>query len=1003
MTFNESNTIEAYLCELLARPIARNAVRDAAGGYRAGHAGVPGRDARAPLGWQPMAAADLPRQPQDVFVEPQVRAALIRLNPEIAAQPERADEVLYKLRAIVLSVRSDGLVKCNEEFTAWLRGERSMPFGPNHEHVTVRLIDFEDQENNQYVVTTQYLFRAGPAERRADAMLLINGFPLVLIETKTPVRPAVTWVDAALQVHDDYEKYVPELFVCNVFSVATEGKELRFGAIQMPINLWGPWRMDEDAAPTGLSDLEDAVTGLLAPATLLDILANFTLFATDSKKRRLKLVCRYQQYDGANRIVARVLAGFPKKGLLWHFQGSGKSLLMVFAAQKLRMHPQLKNPTVLIVVDRIDLDTQLSATFLASDIPNLVKADSRAELQRLLTQDTRKIIITTIFKFGEADGVLNGVLNAGHTIIALVDEAHRTQEGDLGLAMRAALPNAFLFGLTGTPINRRDRNTFYAFGAAQDAHGYLSRYSFETSIRDGATLPLHFEPRRLELHIAKEALDQAFATLTGNLSDLDRDSLGKAASRMAVLVKAPERIRAICADIARHYRDTVEPNGFKGMVVTFDQECCLLYKAALDEHLNADASTVVISVAGKDKEDAGYKPYRRDRDTEAALLERFRDPQDPLKILIVTAKLLTGFDAPILQALYLDKPLRDHTLLQAICRTNRPYGGTKTHGLIIDYLGVFDDLAQALTFDEAGFERVVSNIAALRDQLPGAIQKCLAWFPGVDRGLGGYEGLIAAQDCVPNNAMRDAFAADYSVVSRLWEALSPDPLLTPFSDDYRWLSQVYESLKPSTGQGALLWHVLGEKTIALIHEHVRVGTIHDDLDDLVFDADVIEAILDPAGQQKKAREIEIKVAARLRRHLGNPRFKRLSERLEQLKARHEAGQLHSIAFLKELLDLARDLVAAEKETPPAQDEDRGRAALTELFQEVRDPATPVVVERLVDDIDQIVRIVRFPGWQQTSAGEREVKKALRGALFKYRLHSDKELFEKAYGYIRQYY
>ncbi len=251
--------------------------------------------------------------------------------------------------------------------------------------------------------------------------------------------------------------------------------------------------------------------------------------------------------------------------------------------------------------------------------------------------------------------------------------------------------------------------------------------------------------------------------------------------------------------------------------------------------------------------------------------------------------------------------------------------------------------------------------------------------------------------------MRDAFAADYSVVSRLWEALSPDPLLTPFSDDYRWLSQVYESLKPSTGQGALLWHVLGEKTIALIHEHVRVGTIHDDLDDLVFDADVIEAILDPAGQKKKAKEIVIKVAARLRRHLGNPRFKRLSERLEQLKARHEAGQLHSIAFLKELLDLARDLVAAEKETPPAQDEDRGRAALTELFQEVRDPATPVVVERLVDDIDQIVRIVRFPGWQQTSAGEREVKKALRGALFKYRLHSDKELFEKAYGYIRQYY
>lgn len=169
-----------------------------------------------------------------------------------------------------------------------------MPFGPNHEHVTVRLIDFEDLEQNQYVVTTQYLFRAGPAERRADLVLLINGFPLILIEAKTPVRPAVSWVDAALQIHENYEQFVPELFACNVFSVATEGKELRFGSIRMPINLWGPWRMDEDAAPRGFSDLQRAVAGLLNPATVLDILANFTLFAIDQKKRRLKIVCRFQ-------------------------------------------------------------------------------------------------------------------------------------------------------------------------------------------------------------------------------------------------------------------------------------------------------------------------------------------------------------------------------------------------------------------------------------------------------------------------------------------------------------------------------------------------------------------------------------------------------------------------------------------------------------------------------------------------------------------------------------
>jgi type I restriction enzyme R subunit len=237
----------------------------------------------------------------------------------------------------------------------------------------------------------------------------------------------------------------------------------------------------------------------------------------------------------------------------------------------------------------------------------------------------------------------------------------------------------------------------------------------------------------------------------------------------------------------------------------------------------------------------------------------------------------------------------------------------------------------------------------------------------------------------------------------LWEALSPDPLLEAYRGDYRWLSQVYESVKPSTGNGRLLWHALGAKTIELIHENIHVDQIRDDLDELVVDADILEAIMGSSDPTKKAKEIEIKVAERLRKHIGNPRFKALSERLETLKNRFETGQLHSIAFLKELLDIAKEVVAAEKDTPQEEDEDRGKAALTELFKEVQTSATPVMVKRVVDDIDEIVRIVRFPGWQQTSAGEREVKKAVRGALFKYKLHSDIELFEKAYAYIVEYY
>lgn len=992
--FTESNTVEAYVRDLLAGPIKatlENAVQEPLPSYGPSPKGI---------GWRYAAPSEVPRQIQEVLVEPWLRDALIRLNPEVAAQPDRADEVLYKLRAIVLSVRSDGLIRANEEMTAWMRGERSMPFGTNNEHVPVRLIDLDDPKQNQYVVTQQYTYRAGPTERRADLVLLVNGLPLVLIEAKTPVKKCISWVDGAVQLHDDYEKFVPELFVCNVFSVATEGKAYHYGSIGLPVKDWGPWHLDGgDAQHHPLKSLKLSAESMLRPHVVLDILGSFTLFATDKKKRRIKIICRYQQYEAANKIVERVLAGHPRKGLIWHFQGSGKSLLMVFAAQKLRMHAGLKNPTVLIVVDRIDLDSQITGTFTGADIPNLEKADSREKLQQLLAQDVRKIIITTIFKFGEASGALNTRSN----IIALVDEAHRTQEGDLGRKMREALPNAFLFGLTGTPINRADRNTFYAFGADEDEKGYMSRYGFEESIRDGATLKLHFEPRLIDLHIDKVALDAAYKDLTGGLSDLDKDNLAKTAAKMAVLVKTPERIRKVCEDIVEHFQTKVEPNGFKGQIVTFDRESCLLFKAELDKLLPPEATDIVMSVQASDKKDRPeYAKYDRTRDEEERLLDRFRDPADPLKLIIVTAKLLTGFDAPILQAMYLDKPLRDHTLLQAICRVNRTYSEQKTHGLIVDYLGIFDDVAAALEFDDQSVKQVVSNIQELKEKLPEAMQKCLAFFAGCDRSLQGYEGLIAAQQCLPNNEVRDNFAAEYSVLSKIWEALSPDTVLGPFEKDYKWLSQVYQSVQPSSGHGKLIWHSLGAKTIELIHQNVHVDAVRDDLDTLVLDADLLEAVLSNPDP-KKAKEIEIKLKRRLRGHGGNPRFKQLSERLDALKDRFESGQVNSVEFLKALLEIARETLEAEKEVPPEEDEDRGKAALSELFNEVKTEATPIIVERVVADIDEIVRFVRFPGWQGTQAGEREIKKALRKALFKYSLHADVELFEQAFNYIRQYY
>lgn len=960
--FNESNTIEEFVLNRLKT-----------------------------VGWEVAEGKHLPRVTTDVFIPSHLQAALERLNPEIAERPELGEEVVYRLKALLLAARGEGLVRANEEFFMWLRGDKSMPFGPNGDHVSIRLLDFDDMTQNRCVVANQVTFKS--PEKRFDVVGFINGLPLFIGELKTPVRPSISWMDGADQVLNDYEPSVPEFFVPNVLSFATEGKTFRFAGIKTPLEFWAPWR-DGETLSGGFSEVEGAIKSLLRPETLLDIARHFTLFAA-AKGQKIKVLPRFQQYFAANQIVARVVEGLNKKGLIWHFQGSGKSLLMVFAANKLRAHQDLKNPTVLIVTDRIDLDSQITGTFATADVPNLASAKTRKELENLLQTDARKVVLTTIHRFGEA----SGLLNARSNIIVLVDEAHRTQEGDLGHKMREALPNAFLFGFTGTPINKRDRNTFWAFGSEADEGGYLNRYGFEEALRDEATLPLDFEPRLIEMRVDKAKIDEAFAQISGELDERDQDLVARQAAKLAVLVKVPERVKAICADIASHFLENVDPNGFKAQVVCFDRESCVSYKQELDVLLGADASTIVMTAVAGDPSD--WKQYDRARDDEEKILDRFRDKADPLKILIVTSKLLTGFDAPILQTMYLDKPMKEHGLLQAICRTNRPYP-EKRRGRIVDYLGVFDDIAKALAFDEKSVTGVITDLQALKAKLPLALEKTLAPFEGIARDQIGFETLLEAQNRLPNNETRDLWAAEFSVLARTWEALSPDEILNPHRGDYRWLCQVYESLKPPSGNGKLLWHALGAKTIELIHENVHVEAVRDDIEKLVLDAAMIEelAVEEIPG---KGREIVGQIVARLRRHDKDPKFIALGQRVEDVKERFEQGLISSVLFLKELLQIAKDVVEAEKQIDPAEEQNKAKAALTELFQQTRGESTPAVVERIVADIDAIVKIVRFDGWQSTAAGTRGVKQALRKTLLKYQLHREQELFERAYDYIEVYY
>ncbi|MBT6454505.1 MAG: HsdR family type I site-specific deoxyribonuclease, partial [Gammaproteobacteria bacterium] len=672
--------------------------------------------------------------------------------------------------------------------------------------------------------------------------------------------------------------------------------------------------------------------------------------------------------------------------------------LMVFAAQKLRREPKLKSPTVIVLVDRTDLDTQISGTFNAADVANVESTDSIKELQQMLERDTRKIIISMIHKFRDA----KPNMNTRDNIIVLVDEAHRTQEGDLGRQMRAALPNAFLFGLTGTPVNKADKNTFWAFGAEEDLGGYMSRYTFHDSIRDDATLPLHFEPRLVDVHVDKDALDKAFEEFkeSSALTDEEADALNQKSAKMAAFLTAPERVEKIVQDIALHFKEKVGPQGFKAMIVTPDRHACVQYKEELDKHFPKEASTVVISTTANDDFEFKQK-WGVDKSQQEKLIDEFNDAQSELKFIIVTAKLLTGFDAPILQTMYLDKSIKDHTLLQAICRTNRLYP-QKTFGRIVDYFGVFDDAAKALEFDEESIKQVITNLSELRDKLPQAVVDARAHFADVDRSLSGFEGLEVAQNAIGTNEKKDAFALDFKYLAKIWESLSPDNILDLYNEDYKWLAQVYESVKPASDNiGKLLWLTLGAQTTQLIHDNIHVGDVHT-LEEFVLDADVIEDIFNNPDP-KKTKQLEKILVMRFKKHGDLPVFKSLSDRLEALRDKAEKGLITSIEFVKELCKIAKETLQAEKDLEDELQEKTPKAALTELFLELKTDQTPAVVERIVADIDAIVRVVRFPGWQNTTGGEREVQKSLRKALLKYKLHTDQMLFERAYAYIKEYY
>jgi type I restriction enzyme, R subunit len=980
------------------------------------------------LGWVWAEDETLGRPFESVFLSDDVIKGLLGLNPEIAKVPARAEEVLSKLRAVLLGVRNDGLVSSNEEFVAWLCGRRTIKYIGTDKDVQVNLIDFENPKANTLRVTTEATFHIVREHRRYDLVLWVNGFPLVVGEMKTPKDKNISWLNGATDVHNAYEKKTPEFFVPNVLSFASEGREFRYGAVGQPPELWLNWSSTTDVImPPGLPNMLRSAELLLTPAMVLDILRTFTLYSsrrTANGALRTKVIPRYPQVEAVEAIVARCKDPKKKQGLIWHHQGSGKTFAMAYAAAKLRHESELDAPTIVIVLDRLELIQQTESEFKSVGIQSLKTAETKEELRALLKNDARGVIITTIFRFAEA-----GLLNDRANIVVMVDEAHRTQEGRLGLDMREALPNAKFIGLTGTPISTEDKNTFSMFGDLDDPDGALNHYSVERSIHDGATLPVHVETRLVNFHFNGEDLQAAFDQLADdeNLSEEQRGKLAARASHISTVVRDKDRIQAVCKDIVDHYRSRIAPLGLKAQVVAFDRATCVAYYDEITKLLNqGEEATVVMTTVKDDPQE--WDRWNIDREQEATIKDRFRDINDPLKFVIVTAKLLTGFDAPIEGVMYLDKPLRAHTLFQAVCRTNRRWtnpitGQQKLHGLIVDYVGLGKELAKALSTKatmKPGQNQ--EDVEILLGELTAEVAKTISQFESVDKEASVFNQIHDAQQILDTIEKRDEFAAQFMRCQGLFEFLWPDTKLRPIEEGYRFLARVYASIAPNNSADLLLWQKLGSKTMEIVHTHLTGITIDaDKLDKVAMDAEVLEALRDnglfPAPPKIGApaptalevlQRLEERIQARITGVGGIKIWKSLAERLELLRLSRISSAAESVEFLRHLLELAKDLLEAER----ADDEGRineikvidpRKGALTQIFEEFKPKGVPVVIESVVENVDSLVQPVRGTGWQTSHPGDRMVRQELRLILKNSGLPPAGDLFDRAYAYIRENY
>jgi type I restriction enzyme R subunit len=845
------------------------------------------------------------------------------------------------------------------------------------ETVYVDLIDHENPENNRFHAVNQFSV-SRETTIRPDVNLFVNGIPLVTMELKSRAQDN-DWHDAVRDLKN-YEEDVPRLFVPGLFNVAADTMELRYGSVGAPKEFYEPWN-DAPEVFEDDNEMRQAVKALCNPQTILDLLKHFVFY----EKRAggdAKIVPRYMQYYAVNRILDRVREDEHDRGLIWHTQGSGKSFTMLYAAENLLSRSDVvRNPQVFIIVDTDKLNSQMRDQLANLSLEQWEEAESIDHLQQLIEEGQSQLVLTTIQKFEDVDPDVQG----NDEVVVMSDEAHRFMEADLGSRLDAALPDSTHFGFTGTPVREgereKDKNTFREF--SPEGEDYLHRYSVKQGIDDGLILPVYFTLRHeMEWDIDEAGLDEEFEhEFRGMTTDEKREFIQETVTSRTMAELEPRVDRAV-AEIDAHYDEHVAPNGWKGMVVTPSRRSAAMYGVRLVERRCEDEIEVLYT-SNKGDPDL-IKQFHTDSEERDSIISEFKDEENP-KLLVVHNMLLTGFDAPILKTMYLDRNLKNHNLMQAIARTNRPAEG-KENGEIVDFQGVFESIDEALDYDAETKAYAARDKDELFDDLTDQLENVLGIFDGIPQ-TDSQEATYEAVERVSTHPERRQFKQGFRRLQNLYEAVAPDGRLVSegIEDDYKWLSRIHVAFKRTTAGEDDPEEDMREKTRDIIGDNVEISEIKRDFPTYKLGEEYLEEVEGLDNPGVKASQI----AHATREHLHprenqNPRYKRLSERVTDIVERWQGDNISDPEAVEALKSVEAEVLEVEKE---AEDEGMDAAEFaiyTHLTEETPDAIesdgqAEEVAAKIVSQFQE--RVDRgYAGWKTNQQTISEIERILLDVL-----------------------